>query len=479
MSRKALILIIVVEEETERHQSKDVKSDLVRARAIKRNAVNSMNKFNMITKERERDKKRKKRKAYNSAAIADLAIVTKEREKRTLTYREIERKAPIADAGDLTTFRGRYSGARFGTLRYDMLRDGDSFHNHSVHQWKCGIPNLSCTHSNNSCLPENWIWAVGKLDWMLGAIAIAAMGRISKQVFHGLLKKNCCKRWFDWVQIDFKEMHLRRITNLAAGLRRATAEKRLRVVAVSGGCSDSLRHRDGGDSKASRRKGEGDVQMSSGVRLLSREEIWGISFNEHMTNDVERGVGDWVETTIPTHGTRTLTSARTGVMTAYGFGQINHHEGSRGVAVEIPHSLKILNDTGDTCITYTSEKFRGRLGEMEILLGRQSPSYDTRKLSSPKNPCDKVLKKEAGMSDTETDRPIGFSMNHINFIGSKHKRTQQHNEKRYDIDCHTEKLKEIDSYTTASDLEKAAGLACKAGDVLLVTNCFFDSSPFS
>ena len=40
-------------------------------------------------------------------------------------------------------------------------------------------------------------------------------------------------------------------------------------------------------------------------------------------------------------------SVRTGVMTAYGFGQINHHEGSRGVAVEIPHSLKILNDTGD------------------------------------------------------------------------------------------------------------------------------------
>ncbi|KAL4559313.1 hypothetical protein LXL04_031451 [Taraxacum kok-saghyz] len=38
-------------------------------------------------------------------------------------------------------------------------------------------------------------------------------------------------------------------------------------------------------------------------------------------------------------------SARTGVMAACGYGQINHHEGSRGVAVAIPHSLKILNDT--------------------------------------------------------------------------------------------------------------------------------------
>ncbi|KAL4565709.1 hypothetical protein LXL04_029812 [Taraxacum kok-saghyz] len=58
-----------------------------------------------------------------------------------------------------------------------------------------------------------------------------------------------------------------------------------------------------------------------------------------------------VHMAIPTHGTRPLTSARTGVMTAYGFGQINHHDGSRGVVVVIPHSLKILNDTGDTCIT--------------------------------------------------------------------------------------------------------------------------------
>ncbi|KAL4560427.1 hypothetical protein LXL04_032578 [Taraxacum kok-saghyz] len=38
-------------------------------------------------------------------------------------------------------------------------------------------------------------------------------------------------------------------------------------------------------------------------------------------------------TTIPTHGTGTLRSARTGVMAACGYGQINHHEGSRGVAV--------------------------------------------------------------------------------------------------------------------------------------------------
>ncbi|KAL4591657.1 hypothetical protein LXL04_004627 [Taraxacum kok-saghyz] len=61
-------------------------------------------------------------------------------------------------------------------------------------------------------------------------------------------------------------------------------------------------------------------------------------------------------------------SARTRVMAACGYGQINHHEGSRGVAVEIPHSLKILNDTGS---------FRGRLGEMRNFVGRQSPSYDT------------------------------------------------------------------------------------------------------
>ncbi|KAL4586511.1 hypothetical protein LXL04_011147 [Taraxacum kok-saghyz] len=114
-------------------------------------------------------------------------------------------------------------------------------------------------------------------------------------------------------------------------------------------------------------------------------------------------------TAIPTHGTRTLTSARTGVMAACGYGKINHREGSRGVAVEIPHSLKILNNTGDTCITYTSEyigvgvrggshappsctwltgltsservwytgSFRGRLGEMGNFVGRQSRSYDT------------------------------------------------------------------------------------------------------
>ncbi|KAL4589035.1 hypothetical protein LXL04_001937 [Taraxacum kok-saghyz] len=67
-----------------------------------------------------------------------------------------------------------------------------------------------------------------------------------------------------------------------------------------------------------------------------------ITAADHRTTAVDRRPP--VTTTIPTHGTSTLRSARTGVMAACGYGQINHHEGSRGVAVEIPHSLKILSE---------------------------------------------------------------------------------------------------------------------------------------
>ncbi|KAL4555062.1 hypothetical protein LXL04_037673 [Taraxacum kok-saghyz] len=58
---------------------------------------------------------------------------------------------------------------------------------------------------------------------------------------------------------------------------------------------------------------------------------------------------------VQSYAVNVLRSARTGVMAACGYGQINHHEGSRGVAVEIPHSLKILNDTVFAISSCTTE----------------------------------------------------------------------------------------------------------------------------
>ncbi|KAL4557833.1 hypothetical protein LXL04_036027 [Taraxacum kok-saghyz] len=107
-------------------------------------------------------------------------------------------------------------------------------------------------------------------------------------------------------------------------------------------------------SATRRRRTPALVARAAGLRFFT---LWfaGIVYLRHIASISDFPPCKFEQMAIPTHGTSTLRSARTGVMTACGYGQINHHEGSRGVVVAIPQSLKILNDTGDTCITYTSE----------------------------------------------------------------------------------------------------------------------------
>ncbi|KAL4554111.1 hypothetical protein LXL04_039768 [Taraxacum kok-saghyz] len=122
-------------------------------------------------------------------------------------------------------------------------------------------------------------------------------------------------------------------------------------------------------------------------------------------------------TTIPTHGTSTLRSARTRVMAACGYGQINHHEGSltttRGTCtptcrsseseasgsvcemVVMPHPCT-LGWPGSRVANGFGLWVRGRLGEMGNLLGRQSPSYDIElKHESPGRYSSKAKRKKS------------------------------------------------------------------------------------